>query len=72
MRTERGAQSDGADRVENGAADAAGCEAVEGDATSLVKATSGFDQPKGAGASQLLTVDVAGEPDRDLQHDVVD
>ena len=65
-----GGPVDGADGVEDGAADAAGGEAIEGHAAGVVVALGRLDEAEGAGPGQLLAVDVAGEVPRDLQHHV--
>ena len=67
-----GGPVDGPDGVEDGAADAAGGEAVERHAAIGLEALGRLDEPEGAGPGQLLAIDVAGEVPGDLQHDVAD
>ena len=67
MRTERGAQSAGADGVEDRSPDALRGEAVERHPTRLVVAAGGLHQTEGAGRGQFLTVDVTGEVHRHLE-----
>src|SRR5690606_19104991 len=57
--------------VEDRAADALRGESLEGNATVVVVAPSGFDEPERPGPSQVFAVDVTGEVDRYLEHDVL-
>jgi hypothetical protein len=70
--TERGAQSAARTASRMAPADALGREAVERDAARVVVAVRRLDEAEGAGAGQLLTLDVAGEVHRHLEDDVAD
>jgi len=62
----------GAHAVDDGAADALRREPVERHTAGLVVPLRRLDQAERAGTGQLVTVDVAGEVHRHLEHHVVD
>ncbi len=57
--------------IENGPADPLGGETLERDPAGLVVATGRLDQTERTGPGQIVTVDVAGEVDGHLEHDVL-
>ena len=61
----------GPHRVEDGASDALGGEAVERHAPGLVVAAGRLDQTERTGPGQLVAVHVTGEVHRHLEHDVL-
>ena len=62
----------GADRIEDGSADALRHEALERHAARLVEAARRLHQAQRAGAGELLAIDMAGVVERDLEDDVAD